>query len=75
MKPFIIPVRYTNPRLLYFTLLTYKRLCIFGPKGAIQIRYYYYYYYYYSKVYYYYYYYYYYDLQRSLKIIGNVILR
>ena len=24
-----------------------KRLCIFGPKGAIQIRYYYYYYYYY----------------------------
>jgi len=25
-----------------------KRLCIFGPKGAIQIRYYYYYYYYYK---------------------------
>ena len=25
----------------------YKRLCIFGPKGAIKIRYYYYYYYYY----------------------------
>jgi len=25
----------------------FKRLCIFGPKGAIQIRYYYYYYYYY----------------------------
>jgi len=24
------------------------RLCIFGPKGAIQIRYYYYYYYYYT---------------------------
>jgi len=24
----------------------FKRLCIFGPKGAIQIRYYYYYYYY-----------------------------
>jgi len=30
-------------------LITYtKRLCIFGPKGAIQIRYYYYYYYYYT---------------------------
>ena len=27
----------------------YKRLCIFGPKSAIQIRYYYYYYYYYKK--------------------------
>jgi len=25
----------------------FKHLCIFGPKGAIQIRYYYYYYYYY----------------------------
>jgi len=24
----------------------FKHLCIFGPKGAIQIRYYYYYYYY-----------------------------
>ena len=28
-------------------ILYFKRLCIFGPKGAIQIRYYYYYYYYY----------------------------
>ena len=28
-------------------LYNFKRLCIFGPKGAIQIRYYYYYYYYY----------------------------
>jgi len=27
--------------------VSFKRLCIFGPKGAIQIRYYYYYYYYY----------------------------
>ena len=27
--------------------VTHKRLCIFGPKGAIQICYYYYYYYYY----------------------------
>jgi len=37
-----------------------KRLCTFGPKGAIQIRYYYYYCYYYFFCYYYYYYYYYY---------------
>jgi len=28
----------------------YKRLCIFRPKGAIQIRYYYYYYYYYNSI-------------------------
>jgi len=28
----------------------FKRLCIFGPKGAIQIRYYYYYYYYYYSI-------------------------
>ena len=30
--------------------VSFKCLCIFGPKGAIQIRYYYYYYYYYSFV-------------------------
>jgi len=27
----------------FYTYTTLKRLCIFGPKGAIQIRYYYYY--------------------------------
>ena len=33
--------------LPYIDAIEGKRLCIFGPKGAIQIRYYYYYYYYY----------------------------
>ena len=33
--------------LLVHQLIQLQRLCIFGPKGAIQIRYYYYYYYYY----------------------------
>jgi len=31
----------------YYLLYCVKRLCIFGPKGAIQVHYYYYYYYYY----------------------------
>jgi len=31
---------------MIFYIVILLRLCIFGPKGAIQIRYYYYYYYY-----------------------------
>ena len=45
--PFLIIAPYEYSYLLTYLLTTtfIKRLCSFGPKGAIQIRYYYYYYY------------------------------
>jgi len=40
--------RINHRGMVFFeTQCIFKRLCIFGPKGAIQIRYYYYYFYYY----------------------------